>query len=131
MAKMTDYLEIEILDHITGVGAWASPDGLEVALHSAVCSDAAPGTEQGGTGYSRQPAVFSAAAGGATANTGAISFTATAADWDQTLASSLYSNGASTPASQYLFLDNDLTDTDVGNGDTLQFAIGDIDITMD
>ena len=131
MAKMSNYLEDEILDHILAVGSWTMPTGILVGLVTTPSSDSARGTEETGTGYSQQTVTFGAASSGAAANTDAVSFLATAGDWGDAVGCFLDSDGTSTPANQFLMHDNDMTDTAVGDGDTLQFAIGDIDVTMD
>ena len=63
MAASSDYLELEILDHILGKGTrdFTSPANLYVALFTTAVNDDASGTEVTGNGYARQSASFNAA----------------------------------------------------------------------
>ena len=139
MAKMSDYLENEILDHIlTGAGgSWTAPTTIYMALTTATMTDANDGTDltevsDTGTNYSRQSVTFGTpAAAGTISNTGtATQFVCSGTNFGTVVACALVDN-ATRLLGEILFYDNDLTDTPVNDGDTLQFAVGDIDVSID
>lgn len=79
MSSFTDYLENAALNHIFRNVAMTSPGAVYIALFTVAPTDAGGGTEVTGSGYARQAVTFGAAVGGAIANTGAVSFTASGA----------------------------------------------------
>jgi hypothetical protein len=94
-----------------------------LALHTADPTDAGTSEVTGGS-YARKSIAFDAAASGATQNTGAVSFTGMPATtvthfsvWSLVTGGVMIARGTVTP--------NKTT----GAGDTLTFAIGDVDIT--
>lgn len=131
MTAKSNYLEEEILDHILGKGArdFTSPAALYMAVSTAdFTEDGSGGAEPAGAnGYARQSIAFNASgADGATENTAAVTFGPnTTSDWGTishfaifdalTLGNMLY-YGALT-ASKAVTVD-----------DSLEFAIGDVDI---
>lgn len=131
MTEFTNYLELEILDHIFGGGggaAYTPVSTIYLALYSTTCSDSARGTEISTGSYARQATAFGTAAAGTISNTAAESFTPSGANYGTVVATGL--EDALSSGNQLCF-DNDFTDTTVNNGDTLTFAIGDIDVTLD
>lgn len=81
MASFSDYLELKVLDHVFGDGAYTSPTAY-VALCTAAVSDASTGatiTEATYTGYARiiiNATDMSAASAGSKTNSAAITFAA-------------------------------------------------------
>lgn len=131
MAEWTDYLENEVLDHVLGEGArdFASPTTLFVALSTSTISDDGTGiTEPGTGGYARVAVTFNAAASGVASNDANVDFVAGAGGFGTVVAMAIYN--AST-AGDMLMYDNDMTDTLINDGDTLRFATGDIDVSLD
>lgn len=129
MAALSDYAEKLLLDWMMTTGSATRPTAWYVALYTAAPSDSGGGTEVSGNGYSRQSVTFDAAStpGGTTSNTGAVSFTASGGSWgtithmgifDASTAGNLLWHGALTASKT------------VGDGDTLEFAIGNIDLTL-
>ena len=129
MAALSDYAEKLLLDWMMTTGSATRPTAWYVALYTAAPSDSGGGTEVSGNGYSRQTVAFGAAAtpGGTTSNTGAVSFTASGGSWgtithmgifDASTSGNLLWHGALTASKT------------VGDGDTLEFAIGNIDLTL-
>lgn len=129
MAALSDYAEKLLLDWMMTTGSATRPTAWYVALYTAAPSDSGGGTEVSGSGYSRQTVAFGAAAtpGGTTSNTGAVSFTASGGSWgtithmgifDASTSGNLLWHGALTASKT------------VGDGDTLEFAIGNIDLTL-
>lgn len=125
MSAATDYLENKIIDHLLRNQAYSPPATVYVALFTTATDDAGGGTEVAGGSYARQAITLSAASGGTTSNTGALTFTnmpaATvthAALMDASSAGNMLVHGAlSVPKV-------------VGAGDSLVIAIGDYDVAV-
>lgn len=128
MAEFTDYLENELLDHVFANAAFTAPTTIYLALYTTTCSDSARGTEVTGGGYARQATAFGTASAGTISNSAIESFTATGANYGTVVATGL--EDASTAGNQLCF-DNAFTDTVVNDGNTLEFAVGAIDVTLD
>lgn len=129
MAALSDYAEKLLLDWLMTTGTATRPTNWYVALYTAAPSDSGGGTEVSGNGYSRQSVTFAAATspGGTTDNTGAVSFTASGGSWGTITHMGIFT--ASTGGN--LLWHGALTASKtVGDGDTLEFAIGNIDLTL-
>lgn len=129
MAALSDYAEKLVLDWLMTNGSATRPTGWYVALYTAAPNDAGGGTEVSGGGYSRQAVTFDAATSGTgtTSNTGAVTFTAAGADFGTVTHIGIHD--ASTGGN--LLWHGTLTvSKTVSDGDTLQFAVGNIDLTM-
>lgn len=77
MSAASDYLELEVLDHVLGKGSknFTSPASLRVALFTTMPTDSGGGTEVAvGNGYGRQEATFADASGGSAATSGDLTF---------------------------------------------------------
>jgi hypothetical protein len=129
MAALSDYAEKLLLDWSMTTGAATRPTAWYVALFTAAPSDAGGGTEVSGAGYSRKTVAFAAATSGTgtTSNTGAVSFTASGGTYgtvthigifDASTAGNLLWHGAMTASKT------------IADGDTLEFSIGNIDLTI-
>jgi hypothetical protein len=129
MSALSDYSEKLILDYLMTDGAATRPTAWYIALYTAAPSDAGGGTEVSGSGYAREAVTFAAASSpaGTTSNTGAVSFTAAGGSWgtithigifDAVTGGNLLWHGALTASKV------------VGDGDTLEFAIGNLDLTI-
>lgn len=129
MAALSDYAEKLLLDWSMTTGSATRPTAWYVALFTAAPSDSGGGTEVSTGGYARQSVTFAAATspGGTTSNTNAPSFTASGANFgtvthigifDASTAGNLLWHGAMTASKV------------VNDGDTLQFSIGNIDLTL-
>lgn len=125
MAEFTDFLENELLDHVFAASAYTSPTSILLALFTTTNSDSTPGTEVTGGGYARQTTAFGTASGGTISNTAIEAFTASGANYGTVVSTALYDQGTN-----QLCFDNDFSDTAVNDGDTLQFGIGDIDVSL-
>jgi hypothetical protein len=129
MSALSDYSEKLLLDWLMTNGSATRPTAWYVALYTAAPSDSGGGTEVSGNGYAREAVVFDAASSpaGTTSNTGAVSFTAAGGAWGtithigifdaDTGGNLLWHGGLTAPKT-------------VGDGDTLEFAIGNIDLTI-
>lgn len=129
MAALSDYAEKLLLDWLMTTGSATRPTAWYVALYTAAPSDSGGGTEVSGFGYSRQALTVSAGAtpGGTTSNTAALTFTASGGNWgivthigifDAATAGNLLWHGSMTAQKQ------------IDDGDTLEFSIGNIDLTI-
>ena len=129
MAALSDYAEKLLLDFLMTTGTATRPTNWYVALFTAAPNDAGGGTEVSAGGYRRKTVAFSAAAspGGTTSNSGEVSFTASGGDYgtvthmgifDASSSGNLLWHGALTASKA------------VADGDTLTFAVGNIDLTM-
>lgn len=126
MSSFSDYLEDAVLDHVFRNTALTSPTAVYLALYTAAPTDAGGGTEVSGSGYARQAITFGAADGGAMANTAAVEFTASGGNFGAVVAVGVFD--ASTAGN--LLAWDEITSATVNDGDTLRFAIGDIDLTL-
>lgn len=129
MAALSDYSEKLILDYLMTTGSATRPTNWYVALYTSAPSDSGGGTELSGSGYAREAVTFAAATSGAgtTSNSGAVVFTADGGDWgsvthmgihDATSSGNLLWHGALAAAKTVL------------DGDSLEFAVGNIDLTV-
>jgi hypothetical protein len=129
MSALSNYSEKLLLDWLMTNGSATRPTAWHVALYTAAPSDAGGGTEVSGSGYSRKSVTFAAASSpnGTTENTNTVSFTAVGGSWgtvthigifDAATGGNLLWHGALTASKT------------IGDGDTLEFAIGNIDLTI-
>lgn len=127
MSSFSDFLENELLDHAFRNSAWTPPAAVYLALYTANPTDAGGGTQVSGAGYARQAITFGAASGGAISNTGAVSFTATGGNYGTVTGVGIFdaSSGGN------LLAWDAITSAVVNDTDTLTFAIGDIDVSLD
>jgi len=129
MAALSDHAEALLLDWLMTNGSATRPTAWYVGLYTAAPSDSGGGTEVSGNGYAREAVTFAAATspGGTTSNTGAVTFTASGGNWgsithigihDAVSGGNLLWHGAMTASKT------------VNDGDTLEFSIGNIDLTI-
>jgi hypothetical protein len=129
MASFTDYSENKVLDHIVGKTSFTMPS-VWIALFTAAPSDTGGGTECTGGSYARKStagADWTAASGGATSNAAAITFVTPTGSWGTATHFALMD--AST-AGNMLAWAALTTPQAIGTGNTVSFAIGDLDITL-
>lgn len=124
---ISDYLEGALLNHVLRNTALPSPTTVYVALFSDVPTDAG-GTELSGNGYARQAATFSAPSGGSCANAIPITFTASGGDWGTVQGVGIFD--AST-AGNLLFRGALEAPKMVNAGDSLQFPVGQLQVSLD
>lgn len=136
MGSFSDYLELEILDHILGGADYARPATVYIGLWISALSDASTGSSAGevsGGAYARVSVTnnntnWPAASSGAKANGTAISFTQATASWGTVTDFAILD--AST-AGNILGWGTLTASKTIENGDTASFAIGDLDVTLD
>jgi len=129
MGSFSNFLENELLDHLFAGGTYATPSKY-IALSTADPTEDGSGlAEPEGGSYARvQVTAWDAAASGATANTNEISFPQATGSWgtithfaimDALTAGNMLAHGALSAQKV------------VGDGDTVKFAAGDLDVTLD
>ena len=72
--SFSNFLELEVLDHVFRNSAYTAPSTIHVALFTSAPNDAGGGTEVSGNGYARQSMAFSAASSGSISNSGSVEF---------------------------------------------------------
>jgi hypothetical protein len=110
-------------------GSATRPTAWYVALFTTATDDAGGGTEVSGNGYSRQTVTFDAATSGAgtTSNTDAPTFTAAGGNWGTITHIAIHD--AATGGNR-LWHGALAASKTIDDGDSLQFAIGNIDLTI-
>jgi hypothetical protein len=131
MSDYSDYLEAAILDHIFGVSSYTAPTWY-VALSTADPLDNGSGlAEPGAGGYTRQALGAVTRVGNEVDNDALVSFTASGGSFG-TITHIVLCDAAGTGAGNILgsvaLTGGSVT---VSDGDTLTFAVGDINITLD
>ena len=129
MSSFTDYTENKVLDHVTGKTSFTMPS-VWVALFTAAPSDTGGGTECTGGSYARKSTAgsdWAAASGGATSNAAAITFVTPTGSWGTATHFALMD--ASTSGNMLAWAPL-TTPQAIGTGNTVSFAIGDLDITL-
>lgn len=130
MSSFSDYTEAAVLNHLFRATALPSPASVRLALFTAAPSDAGGGTEVSGGGYARQPVTFGApAADGASmkiANTAAVAFTAAAPGFGTIVAVGYFD--AATGGNMLSWAP--ITSAAIGEGDSLNFPVGQLTITL-
>ena len=129
----SDYLELELLDHVLGNAAYSAPATVYIALYTVAPTDAGGGTEVSGGSYARVAVTnnatnWPAAEGGAKSNGTAITFPTATADWGTVVAVGILDAASAGNLLYWATLTQNKT---VNNGDTASFAVGELDITED
>jgi hypothetical protein len=136
MGSKSDYLENALLDHVLGGGDYTRPATVYVGLWTAALDDASTGSTAGevsGGSYARVAVTnnatnWPAAASGAKSNGTAITFPQASADWGTVTHFAILDAAAGGNILYWGALTNSKT---IQNGDTAEFAVGDLDITED
>lgn len=121
------HLANELLDHVFGNGVYTAPT-IYIGLSTTTPADAGTGiTEPSGNNYARKAhASWGAASGGATDNTGAITFATPSGSWGLITHCVIMDALSAGNPLLYGTVPNQTPD----NGDTVEFPDGDLDITM-
>ena len=129
MSALSDYAEKAVLDWLMGGATPTRPSARYIALYTAAPSDSGGGTEVSGNGYSRQAATFDAASSpaGTTSNSAAVDFTAAGGDWGTITHMGIFDAAS---GGNLLWHGSLTASKTIQDGDTLSFAIGNIDLTI-
>ena len=112
MAALANYSEKLLLDFLMTSGSATRPTAWYVALYTAAPNDAGGGTELSGDGYTRQAVTWFTANGG---SWGTITHLGI---WDASSSGNFLWHGALSASKT------------VADGDTIDFAAGNIDLTL-
>ena len=129
----SNFLELELLDHVLGAATYTPPVTVYVALYTVAPSDTGGGTEVTGGSYARVAVTnnatnWPAAAAGLKSNGTAITFPAATAGWGTCVAFAILDDPT---AGNFLYWGDLTVSKAVNSGDTASFAIGDLDVTED
>ena len=123
----SDYLENKVLDHVLKNTTFTSPTTVYVGLYTVAPTDAGGGTEVSGNAYARKAVTFSAASGGATANSADVTFdTPSPSGWGTVVAFGIFD---ALTTGNLLYWGDLASNKTINAGDTVKFLSGDIDIT--
>ena len=128
MAAISDYLEAALLNHVFRNTAMTSPTTVYLALYTAAPSDAGGGTEVTGNGYAREAITFGAPSAGQVSNSAEISFTASGGKWGTITPVGIFE---AITAGNLLYHGALTTSRIVNDTDTLTFAVGELDCSLD
>tara|TARA_R110000803_G_scaffold16526_2_gene45272 strand:+ start:250 stop:642 length:393 start_codon:yes stop_codon:yes gene_type:complete len=129
MSALSDYGEKLILDWLMTTGSATRPTAWYLALYTAAPADAGGGTEVSGNGYARQVVTMAAATspGGTTTSTDAQAFAAAGGNWGTITHVGLFD---ALTTGNLLWHGTITTNRVMNDGDTLTFAIADLDLTL-
>ena len=130
MGSFSDYLELELLDHVLKVGAYTVPTNIYIALSTADPLDDASGLAEPGApeAYARVLCnVWDAAASRATQNTAAVQFPEATGAWGTITHFAIYDH---LTAGNMLAHGSFVASKTVVAGQTLTVAIGEIDVSF-
>ena len=130
MAALSDAAEVLILNYLMTAESVTRPTAWYVALYTGAPSDAGGGTEVSGSGYSRKTVTWAVASGtgGTTSNSNVPTWTASGGAFGTVTHIGIHS---ALSGSGNLLWHGAMTASKVVNdGDTLEFAAGNIDLTI-
>lgn len=129
MSALSDSAEKLVLDWLMTTGTATRPTAWFVGLFTAAPSDSGGGTEVSTGGYSRKSVTFNAASspGGTTSNSGVVTWTASGANYGTVTHVGIFD--AST-AGNLLWHGALSSSKTVNDGDTIQFAAGNLTLTL-
>ncbi len=129
MAGFSDYLELEVLDHVFGGASYTAPATIYVALYTVAPSDTGGGTEVSGGAYARQTAAFTVSGTNPTTatNSAAIEYPVATANYGTVVAVGILDASSGGNLLAYSTLDSSKV---VSSGDVFRFNAGDLDITL-
>lgn len=129
MAALSNYAEKLLLDFAMTSGSATRPTAWYVALYTAAPDDTGGGTEVSTGGYARQSVTFAAASspGGTTSNNNVVSFTASGAGYGTVSHIGIFDNVS---GGNLLWHGSMTASKTVADGDTLEFSVGNIDLTL-
>lgn len=127
-AAISNYAENLMLNWLLTAGAATRPTAWYIALHTADPGEAGGGAEVSGGAYARVAATFSAAASGATSNSGVVTFPTATASWGTVTHMAIWD--ALTAGNMLMYAALDVSAA-IGTGTTYTFAAGNIDAALD
>jgi len=137
MGSFSDFLENEILDHVVGKGDYNMPTAsVALVISSVVDADDGAAINECVSTYGYQRVVtaasdWNAASGGSITNAGAITFPTASGGAYGTVVGFALCNTSVVLTGEVLLWGDLSTSKTVGDGDTVEFAAGDLTITLD
>ena len=130
MAALSDVSEVLLLNYLMTATSVTRPTAWYVALYTGAPSDSGGGTEVSGSGYVRKAVTWATATGtaGTTSNSNAPSFTASGGAFGTVTHIGIHS--ASSGSGNLLWHGAMTASKTIADGDTLEFSIGNIDLTL-
>lgn len=128
MTALSNHAENLLLDWLMTDESVTRPTSWYLALFTAAPNDSGGGTEVSGSGYSRQAVAFTAASSGAVTNDDLVSFTADGGNWGSITHAAIFDAGTSGNMLWHGALSSART---INDTDTLNFAAGEIDLSLD
>ena len=130
----SDYLELEVLDHVLGKGTrdFPSPTTLAVALFTVMpADDGTGGTEvANANGYARQSATFATASAGASSTSADLTFgPASGGDFGTIVGVGIYDNATYGAGNPLIFATLAANKT-VSDGDTFVISAGNLTVNL-
>lgn len=128
----SDYLENKILDHVLGTAAYTAPTPYLALFTSDPGETGNLSGEVSGGGYARVAisGKMSAASGGTSSNSSALTFPTATADWGTITHAAIVDSGTVGAGNVLYYMALTTTKT-ILNGDTAQFAAGALSISED
>lgn len=128
----SDFLELEVLDHVFGAASYSAPGTTYIALYTAAPSDSGGGTEVTGGSYARVAVTnnatnWPAASAGAKANGTVFDFGTASANWGTVVAMAILDASS---GGNFLAWGDLTASKTINNGDSATFPVGDLDITL-
>ena len=123
--NLPDTIENELLDALVGTSSYTVNTPIKLALVTANGSDSAAGTEVTGGSYARQTIAFDAASSGSISNNAVINFTGMPSC--TVVGIEIYDSTGTPKRLAYGALTASRT---VTSGDTVQFAIGAVSLSL-
>jgi hypothetical protein len=129
-----DVLELELLDHVLGKGAYTPPTIYLALSTAAPGDDGATIAEPSGNNYSRKQtaaADWSVAAAGASSNAQEIAFAVATGDWGGGANMGWFAAFSAASGGSFLFWGTVTVPKQVLIGQTARFPVGTITVTLD
>ena len=125
--SLSDACEDLVLDHLLSLTAWTMPTRIDIGLYTTACTDASPGTEVTGGSYARKQTADAdwTSTAGVASNAQIITFVTPTGSWGTVTHFALFDQ-----AGTYLAWSDLTTPQAIGTGNTVSFAVGDLDITL-
>ena len=133
MGSFTDFLELEVLDHVFGAATYTAPATLYVGLSTTTITDAGGNiTEPSGGSYARVAVTnnatnFPAASAGSKSNGTAITFTTATGSWGTVVD---FFIGDASSAGNILGYGTLTSSRTIASGDSASFAASALTITL-
>lgn len=126
MSAMSDFLELEVLDHVLGTGSYTMPTTVRIGLSTGSFGDDNSGTELSGNGYARQAITFAAASSGSAATNATVTFPTATGSWGSVGFWGIFDAASGGNLLVHGAFDSAKT---IGTGDVFRINSGDLTVT--